>query len=497
MYDRPLKILLVSAEVVPFAKTGGLADVAGSLPKALATINEPGAANDVRIAMPRYKQIEKADYVADFPIKFNNRLRTVVLRKKHIEAHYHNEYRRIPVYMIDNYHYFYRDGMYMFADEAERFAFFCVAVLEMLKQIGWQPEIIHCNDWQTGPIPLLLRTRYARDPFYQKMATVFTIHNLQYQGNFSREVLGLLDLGDEYFHPERLEFYGSVSFMKAGILYADILNTVSRTYAREIQTPELGERMDGLLRKRAQDLYGIINGINYHEFDPRTDPRIHRNYDVHTIHHKKENKPPLQRELNLPVRDVPVLGIVSRLVDQKGLDLVAEIIDELMYLDIQLVILGTGDQYYHQLFRSIREKYPQKMGLFLGFNPVLAQRIYAGADMFLMPSKFEPCGLGQLISLRYGTVPIVRATGGLADTVQEFDPVTGVGNGFGFKEYSGRALYGCIARALKLYREQPDKWLTLMRNGMEMDYSWARSAVEYMQLYREALERKLAVTRIA
>jgi starch synthase len=258
----------------------------------------------------------------------------------------------------------------------------------------------------------------------------------------------------------------------------------------------MGERMDGLLRKRSGDLYGIVNGINYHEFDPRTDPRLHRNYDIKTIEHKKENKPPLQREMDLPVRDVPVLGIVSRLVDQKGLDLVAEIIDELMYLDIQLVILGTGDQYYHQLFRAMRERYPQKVGVHLGFNPVLAQRIYAGADMFLMPSRFEPCGLGQLISLRYGTVPIVRATGGLADTVQEFDPVTGIGNGFVFKEYSGRALYGCIARALKLYREQPDRWLTLVRNGMAMDHSWARSAVEYLQLYREALQR-LAAARIA
>ncbi|HAG07948.1 MAG: Glycogen synthase [Clostridia bacterium 62_21] len=497
MYDRPLKILLVSAEVVPFAKTGGLADVAGSLPKALATVNEPDVENDVRVAMPRYKQIEGAEFVTDFPISFNNRLRTVVMRRKFIEAQYRNEHRRIPVYMLDNYHYYYRDGIYMFHDEAERFAFFCFAVLEMLKHIGWQPEIIHCNDWQTGPIPLLLKTRYAKDPFYQKMATVFTIHNLQYQGNFPRETLGLLGLGPEYYHPERLEFYGNISFMKAGLLYADIVNTVSKTYAREIQTPELGERMDGVLRKRGADLFGIINGINYHEFDPRTDPRIHRNYDIHTIHNKRENKAPLQRELDLPVRDVPVLGIVSRLVDQKGLDLVAEIIDELMYLDIQLVILGTGDRYYHQLFKTMRERYPQKVGLFLGFNPVLAQRIYAGADMFLMPSRFEPCGLGQLISLRYGTVPIVRATGGLADTIQEFDPVTGMGNGFVFKEYSGRALYGCIARALKLYREQPEKWLTLMKNGMEMDYSWARSAVEYLQLYREALARRLGVTRIA
>jgi starch synthase len=490
MFDRPLKILFVSSEVVPFAKTGGLADVAGSLPKALATVVDHGLPHhDVRVVMPRYKMIEEAQYLTDFPVWFADRYEGAIIRQREIEARFQDGVKTIPVYMIDNYHYYHRDRIYDFDDEAERFGFFCKAVLELLPRLGWPPDVIHCNDWQTGPIPLLLKTHYSADPFYQRTATVYTIHNLQYQGNFPPEVLRLLELGMEHFRPEDLEFYGAVSFMKAGILYADVLNTVSRTYAREIQTAEFGQRMEGVLRQRAHELYGIINGINYHEFDPKTDPRLHRNYDAAGAEHKKENKYALQRELNLPVRDVPVLGLISRLYDQKGLDLIAEIVDELMRLDIQLVVLGSGDRHYEDMFRKMKARYPQKIGLHIGFNAVLAQRIYAGADMFLMPSRFEPCGLGQLISLRYGTIPIVRATGGLADTVTEYDPATGDGNGFSFREYDGRALYSAIARALKLYRDDREAWARLVRNAMEMDFSWARSAVEYLQLYRDAMEK--------
>jgi len=496
VFDRPLKILMVASEVVPFAKVGGLADVAGSLPKALAFgANEQG--NDVRIVLPHYKGIEGVDYALDFPVSLAGRLRTCILRKAKIEAQYKGQTREIPVYLTGNYHYFYRDGIYAFPDDAERFAFFCFAVLEMLPRLGWQPDIIHCNDWQTGPIPLLLKTYYAHDPFYQKISTVYTIHNLQYQGNFPRETLRLFNLGDDYFRPDRLEFYGTFSFMKAGILYADVISTVSRTYAQEIQTPAFGERMDGLLRMRAKDLYGIVNGINYHEFNPATDPRIHRNYSADNVADKKENKFALQKEMNLPIRDVPVLGIVSRLVAQKGLDLIDEIAEELMQLDVQLIVLGTGDPYYHKMFERLKRSYPQKIGLQLGFNPVLAQRIYAGADIFLMPSRFEPCGLGQLIAMRYGTIPVVRATGGLADTVTEFNPATLCGNGFVFTGYSGRELYAAIARALKLYRDNPDVWQRLVKNAMLLDFSWARSAVEYLQLYREAISRNAVALRTA
>ena len=496
MFDRPLKILFVASEVVPFAKVGGLADVAGSLPKALA-IGTEEQGNDVRVVLPHYKHIEGPEYLLDFPVLLAGKLRTCILRKGKLDAHHKGKAETIPVYFTANYNYFHRDGIYAFEDDAERFAFFCFAVLEMLPRLGWQPDVIHCNDWQTGPIPLLLKTQYMSNPFYQKIATVFTIHNLQYQGNFPPETLELFNLDEDYFVPELLEFYGTFSFMKAGILYADAINTVSKTYAKEIQTPALGERMDGILRMRSKDVHGIINGINYHEFDPATDPRIHRNYDVDNIDDKKENKFALQKEMDLPFKDVPVLGVVSRLVSQKGFDLIDEIADELMHLDIQLVVLGTGDPYYQKVFEKLRQLYPKKVGVRIGFNAVLAQRIYAGADMFLMPSKFEPCGLGQLIAMRYGTVPIVRATGGLADTVTEFNPTTGSGNGFVFYEYNARELYAAIARALKLYRDNPDAWQRLVRKAMSMDFSWARSAVEYLQLYRDAIAKSAAALRTA
>lgn len=498
MFDRPLKILLVSSEVSPFAKTGGLADVAGSLPKALATAggNVYGG-NDVRVAMPRYKQTEGAKYLMDFPVPFGRRTETAIVRQDSIEAQYRGEQRQIPVYMIDNYHYFFRDGIYMYEDDAERFTFFCLALLEMLPRLGWQPDIIHCNDWQAGPIPFFIRTKYPKDDFYNRIATVFTIHNLQYQGNFSTDALSFLGVGEDYFTPEKLEFYGSISYIKMGIMYADVVNTVSRTYAAEIQRPEFGERMDGLLRKRSADLYGIINGINYHEFNPDKDPRIFRNYNSNSIENKKENKFALQKELGLPAREVPVLGLVSRLVDQKGLDLLARIMDDLMALDIQFILLGSGDPYYEAQFSSFSQTYPEKMVSRIGFNTVLAQRIYAGADIFLMPSRFEPCGLGQLISMRYGTIPVARATGGLADTVNDYNPVTGSGNGFVFSEYNRRALYDAISRGLKLYGQNPAAWRRLVRAAMEIDYSWARSAVEYLQLYREGIKKLMQWTRSA
>lgn len=489
MMDRNLKILLASSEVAPFAKTGGLADVAGSLPKALATMG-----NDVRIVMPRYRGITGLETLLDFPVEVAGRRETAIVRQGFIEARFQDIHRRVPVYFIDNYHYFDREGLYRFPDEAERFAFFCRAVLEMLPRLPFQPDIIHCNDWQTGPIPLLLKVRYGGEPFYRRLASVFTIHNLQYQGNFPRESLRLLGLGDEYYHPESLEFYGMVSFIKAGILYADVINTVSNRYAREIQTPERGERLDGLLRKRSRDLYGIVNGINIHEFNPRTDPRIYKHYGPENLQDKKENKYALQKEVGLPVRDVPLLGMVSRLADQKGLDLVAAALEDLLALDLQMVLLGTGEPYYENLFREIQRRYPRKMYAYIGFNGILAQRIYAGADMFLMPSRFEPCGLGQLISLRYGTIPIVRATGGLADTVIDFDSRTGMGNGFSFEEYSARHLVETVHRALRVY-ENPEQWQHLMLTALSQDFSWARSAAEYMELYDEALGKHVALAR--
>ncbi|NLG79507.1 MAG: glycogen synthase GlgA [Firmicutes bacterium] len=485
--DETYRILVASPEVAPFAKTGGLADVAGSLPKALAVMG-----NDVRVVMPRYRGITDVRTVGDFPVWVGWRKVTAILREGVIRARLNGAEKLVPVYFIDNYHYFDRDNMYMYFDEAERFAFFSRAILEMIRHLGWAPHIIHCNDWQTGPVPLLLREQYSRDPFYQGTASVFTIHNLQYQGNYPRETLHLLGLGDEYFTPERIEFYGDVSFMKAGILYADVINTVSKTYAKEIQTPEYGQRMDGVLRARSKDLHGILNGLNYHEFNPETDARIYRNYGLGNIEDKKENKYALQRDMNLPSSTAPLLGVVSRLVDQKGLDLIADAMDEMMGMDLQFVLLGTGDPYYENLFRSLRQRYPDKIAVEIGFNVVLAQRIYAGCDMFLMPSRFEPGGLGQLIAMRYGTIPIVRSTGGLADTVTNYEPERQVGNGFTFAEYSSDALLDTIRRAMDVYRDKR-RWTALVENVMRHDFSWNRSAAEYMGLYGIARNKLEAV----
>lgn len=478
------KVLLVSPEVAPFAKVGGLADVCGSLPKALTMLG-----NDVRVVMPRYRGIEDVRTITDFPVDVGGRRETAILREGVIRAQLHGREGFVPVYFIDNYHYFDREGIYGFWDEAERYAFFCRAVLEMLPKINWWPDIIHCNDWATGPIPLLLKDQYGVQPLYGRIATVFTIHNLQYQGNFPREVLGLLGLGDGYYHPDGLEFYGQVSYMKAGLLYADMISTVSRTYAKEIQRVDFGHGMDGVLRRRALDLMGIVNGINYHEFNPQTDPRLVRNYGPGDLAGKRENKYALQRELGLPSSDGPLIGMVTRLVDQKGLDLVAASIDELLRQDVQFVLLGSGDSHYEDLFREIQRTHPNQAAAVIGFNIGLAQRIYAACDMFLMPSRFEPCGLGQLIGLRYGAIPIVRATGGLADTISDYDDKREAGNGFSFEDYSAAALKEAVGRAIDLYHE-PERWARLVANAMAEDHSWNRSAAEYVGLYQMAINKK-------
>ncbi|KYH31204.1 glycogen synthase GlgA [Neomoorella mulderi] len=480
--SEPLKILFVSPEVAPLAKTGGLADVAGSLPKALAA-----RGHEVRVAMPRYRQVKNVDYLTDLPVEMDGSLETAIIRRAQLAGD-----RPVQVYLIDNYKFFWRDGMYCYADDAARFNFFCKAVLSMLPWLEFQPDIIHCNDWQTGPIPLFLKVKHEDNPFYRQTATIYTIHNLQYQGTFPRQTLKIMALGEEFFTPERLEFYGQVSFMKAGILYADLINTVSKKYALEIQTPEYGERLDGLLRKRAADLRGILNGIDYQEFNPATDRRLAVNYDAGHLEKKKENKAALQREMELPVKDVPLLGLISRLVNQKGLDLLAAILDPLLQQDLQFVLLGSGEDYYQQLFSRYKIKYRDKMAVKIGFDPVLAQRIYAGCDIFLMPSRFEPCGLGQMISLRYGTVPVVRATGGLEDTIKDFHQYPGSGNGFSFRDYQPQALLDTINRALHVYRNEPEEWRNLIRRGMAADFSWNASAGQYEDMYREALQKRMA-----
>lgn len=487
-----LKILFISAEVSPFAKTGGLADVAGSLPKALAAMG-----NDVRIVMPRYRTIRSGmSYLADFPVQLDNRNETCIVRQTDVNFRTEGENGKLPVYFIDNYNYFDREGIYCHFDDAERFAFFCKAVMEMLPKINFQPDIIHCNDWHTGPVCMLLEEIYRKSPFYSNMSTVFTVHNLEYQGNFPGEVLRLFNVGTEVFTAEKVEFYGMFSFMKAGLVYADVINTVSGVYAREIQTPQYGERLEGLLKKRSDDLYGIVNGISLEEFDPETDPRIFRNFGLENIEDKKQNKYALQKEMSLPVRDVPMIGLISRLSGQKGLDLIIEKLDRIMGHDLQFVLLGTGDEYYETAFKNARVRYPDKMGVYIGFNATLAQRIYAGCDMFLMPSRFEPCGLGQIISLRYGAIPIVRATGGLAETIIDFNTDNKNGNGFSFGEFSSDALLEAVERALEVYENRPDTWKELVRKAMEQDFSWNKSAVKYVDLYYLAAgKRNNAITK--
>jgi starch synthase len=484
MNKRKLKILFVSSEVVPFAKSGGLADVAGSLPQHLATYG-----HSVKVAMPYYARItKKTKYETDFPVIMKGQKQTCVVRKSKITLTEKEKDINVPVYLLNNHHYFDREGMYCHHDDAERFAFFCKAVIEMLPIIGFKPDVIHCNDWHSGPIPFLLKYNYNKDDFYKGISTVFTIHNLQYQGNYSPDILEALDIEQKFFNPDELEFYGQFSFMKTGIQYADVINTVSETYSKEIQTPEFGENLDGLLRERSNNLYGIVNGINFEYFNPKSDTMIYKNYDIKSYKTKKENKYELQKEAGLPVGDTPLIGLVSRLVDQKGLDLINEIFPELIEMNLQFIVLGTGSPYYEEMFEQMQKKHPERVSAFIEYNEELAQRIYAGSDIFLMPSRFEPCGLGQLISLRYGTIPIVRETGGLSDTIIDYNSDAKKGNGFSFKEYSSRQLLDAIKRCLDLYNNYPQEWISLIKTGMKSDFSWHKQAEKYINLYYKALE---------
>ncbi len=486
MNTKRLKILYVTAEMTPFAKTGGLADVAGSLPKALLELG-----HDVRVLMPKYRLI-KGDfkYVTDFPVQIENRTETCIVRKVDINHKVTGKKGSLPVYFADSYKYFDREGIYGHFDDAERFVFFCKAALKMLPLIDFIPDIIHCNDWHTGPICLLLKERLKNDEFYSEISTVYTVHNLEYQGNFPSYVVNLLNVGYEVFTPEKTEFYGMFSFMKTGLVYADVITTVSSVYAKEIQTPQYGERLEGLLQKRSADLFGILNGIDYEEFNPETDKSIEHNFGIDSFQDKKINKIALQKEIGLQESNVPVVGLISRLSGQKGLNFIIDRIDEFMAKDLQFVLLGTGDDYYQDHFRRIAAKYPEKISVHLEFNTKLAQKIYAGSDMFLMPSRFEPCGLGQIISLRYGTIPIVRATGGLAETIIDYNADTKRGNGFSFSNFSSDEMLDAIDRAITVYKEKPDEWDKLVVRAMKSDFSWNKSATKYVEMYIDAVNKR-------
>ena len=472
-----MKILYVAAEAVPFAKTGGLADVAGSLPKAL---KADGV--DVRVIMPKFGKIPEAyrnamEHVYDGELPVAWRKKYVGLDKYELDG--------VTYYFVDNEEYFNREGFYGYDDDAERFSFFSRAVLDLLPAMDFWPDVIHTNDWHAGLVNVFLKLEHMGDARYERIKTVYTIHNLKYQGVFPKDVMpDVLGLDWKYFNNGDLEFYDAVNFMKGGIIYADAITTVSKTYAKEIQYPYFGEHLDGLLRSREQDLSGIVNGIDYDVYNPRTDKYIFETYDEESLDRKLDNKTELQKSLGLPERrNVPLIAIVSRLVEPKGMDLVVRMMDEILqHEDIQLVVLGTGEKRYEDWFKGLAWRYPKKVSVNIYFSNELAQRIYAGADIFLMPSNYEPCGIGQLIALRYGTIPVVRQTGGLKDTVQQYNKYTQEGNGFVFDNYNAHEMMYALKRALSFYGNY-EIWHKIQLNAVQSDFSWKRSAKEYEALY--------------
>ena len=472
-----MKVLFVASECAPFAKTGGLGDVIGSLPAELAKL---GA--DVRVMIPKYASIaghyrERMELVSTCEVRVGWRRQYCGLERL--------EHEGITYCFIDNAYYFKRPDLYGYYDEAERYAYFNHAALAALKQADFRADVLHCHDWQTGMIPLLLDAHWRHDPFCRDMRTVFTIHNLKYQGIFPRSILGdLLGLGDEYFHIDGVEYYGNVSFMKAALNCADCLTTVSPTYAGEIQHPDCGEGLDGLLRKRRDRLRGILNGIDTAAYNPADDPHLFARYEGSDPERKRENKLGLQRMLGLPQRgDAPMIGLVSRLVEQKGIDLIAHTIEDILRMDLQLVVVGTGEARYEDLFRRAAERHPDKVSACITFDDGLARKVYAASDLYLMPSRFEPCGISQLLALRYGAAPIVRETGGLKDTVQPYNEYTGEGNGFTFRDYNAHDMLYTIGRAVHFYHD-PEHWRRIRRNIEGSRYGWAESAAQYMEIYR-------------
>jgi starch synthase len=459
-----MKILLASSEVVPFAKTGGLADVAGALPLALEGLGE-----EVIITLPRYKAITDS--------KFN-------IQRLSKDISYSVAGKNIKVFFIEKEKYFNRDGLYQdktgdYKDNLVRFSYYCKRALDLLKEIDFKPDIIHVHDWQASLIPVYLKTLYAGDLFYKDIKTVLTVHNIGYQGLFPKEEFPKLGLDWNLFDINGLEFYGKVNILKGGLEFCDIINTVSPTYAQEIRTKEFGFGLEGILNKRWERLFGILNGLDYEIWNPEKDKFIAKNFSLDNPQGKYKNKEDLQKLCHLPTKgDIPLLGIVSRLAQQKGFDILAEAIDSICKMKLQLAILGTGDVKYHLILENMVKKYPKVISLHLKFDDPLAHKIYAGSDIFLMPSKYEPCGLGQMISFRYGTIPLVFKTGGLADTVNK-------DNGFVFQDYTKEDLIKTINKAITTY-ENKNKWSQLIRNAMQCNFSWKESAKKYQQLYAKA-----------
>ncbi len=477
-----MNILFTASECVPFVKTGGLADVVGSLAPVLAK-----EGHDVRVMLPMYTTIaqewqSKMQFVLHFDVQLGWRRQYcgVLMLKKD----------GVTYYFLDNKYYFGRPYIYgLGGDEYERYGFFCRAVLNALPLLEFHPDILHAHDWQSGMVPALLKIQYAHLPFYNNIKSIFTIHNLQYQGIFGiKEVQDVLGLGDGLWSSDKLECYGCANFMKAGLVYSDAISTVSPSYAEEITTAYYGERLDGLIRARRDSLYGVLNGIDVVEYDPETDPHIFQNYSLKDMEGKAENKRRLQEELGLEVNpDIPLIAMVGRLTNQKGLDLIDCVLSDMMQENLQLAVLGMGDARYTNLFSWAEGQYRGKMAARFAMDPVLAHKLYAGADFFLMPSLFEPCGLSQLIALRYGTIPIVRETGGLRDTVLSFNEYNQEGNGFTFLNYNAHDMLSVIHRALYYFENDKEMLETLQKRGMQGDYSWTHSAKDYVAIYKKLL----------
>ncbi|WP_066889022.1 glycogen synthase GlgA [Clostridium nigeriense] len=473
-----MKILFVASEAHPFIKTGGLGDVIGALPLSLKNLS-----NDVRVIIPNYKDIKEE---IKSNLKYIDNFRVNVGWRNQYCGIFEYDYEGVKFYLIDNEYYFKRGGLYGYYDDGEKFAFFSRAVLEFLKHIQWTPDILHCNDWQTAMVPVLHKLEYIKEEKFRNIKTVLSIHNLFFKGMFSPQVLPEL-FGYDYepFYNRSLEHNGAISFLKGGINYCDKVLTVSKTYAEEIKTPEYGEGLDGLLKHREYLLEGIVNGIDYKEYDPETDKYINFNYSFETIVNKELNKELLQKELNLTVnKDIPMIGLVSRLTHQKGCDLIIKVLDELLKEEVQVVILGTGDYIYEESFKSFKNKFKDKISVNIQFSNDLAHKIYAASDMFLMPSLFEPCGLGQLIALRYGSIPIVRETGGLKDTITPYNEYDESGNGFSFRNYSSEELLMISRYAINIFKDK-NRWNKIIKSAMSSDNSWEKSAKEYMRVYNE------------
>jgi len=483
-----LNILIAASEVVPFAKSGGLADVVGALPKALKKLG-----HDVRVVMPRY-------YVID---KEHNKLNALegelgvpmgVIGEEWAEV-YEGRLPNsdVPIYFIENDHYFGRVGLYDehgigFNDNDSRFIFLSKAAMQLSKKLDFKPDIIHANDWHTASMTVLLNTTYAHDPHFENSASVLSLHNLQHQGKFSKGAIDVLGISWDHFNEYELEEYDGVNLLKGGIVHANAINAVSQKYAQEIQTEEFGWGLDGIIRNHSDKLYGILNGVDYEEWSPAVDKMIPAQYDSYKLEGKKICKLELQKRFNLEENEhIPLIGLVGRLAEQKGITLLAEAIWKLLELDIQIVLLGTGEKWAEDFFSDVASRYPHKFGVYIGYKNDLAHQIEAGSDFFLMPSLFEPCGLNQIYSLRYGTLPIVRATGGLEDTIVNYEPYTGRGDGFKFYESSSTALYDTVKWAVDTYHYDKVGMDNLIINAMKKRFSWEVAAKSYVNMYFDAL----------